>query len=275
MLIASSNVLREAYLLPAIDIFQDIEQKTRKTVILPKPDRVDVSSEPIEVDTPKLSRQSIQGYMRDDQAQVSSRDLGVERHSDTCMKLRKPVKPPNSTFSDAKDYAYWARRLERLHGERQFHELAEFLGGPWNSETKNRSSQRREGPEDEIGEGLITTYDFSPTERFRKHEIRSFKQVKSEACSPFTLEQSGRLVFLRGHQSARWLSHICGHYNVDPEFLRKHIEFTSVRNRWRNFERPAWSPISSNIIHTTITVVGHRHSGLDPLNPKDREKVHT
>lgn len=195
--------------------------------------------------------------------------------SDSFVELRKLIRTPNSSFSDAQDYADSVRRLERVRGERHLRELAEFLTGPWNPETRNRSSQRRNGLEDSIGDGLITSYDFSPTETLRKHDIRSFGQLESEACGPFSPEQSGRLIFLRGHQHAHWLSHICGHYEVHYEFLRRHIEFPLVKNPWRNFERPALPPISPNIIRTTITVVGHRHSGLDPLDPEDREKVRT
>lgn len=189
------------------------------------------------------------------------------------VELRKLTKTFNSSFSDAQDYADTARRLERVHGERHFRELAEFLSGPWSSEAKKRGSQRRDGSEDSIGDGLITSYDSSPTEQLRKHEIKSFGQLESEACNSFTPEQNGRLIFLRGHQHAHWLNHICAHYDVHYEFLRRHIEFPTVQNRWKNFERPALAPISPNILRTTITVVGHRLSGLDPLNPGDREKV--
>jgi hypothetical protein len=75
----------------------------------------------------------------------------------------------------------------------------------------------------------------------------------------------GRLVFMRGYMSARWINTIGARYVVDPEFFCRHLDFRPRDDPSSTFSTPALPSSSWHLIELPVMAIGTRMAPKGPV----------
>jgi hypothetical protein len=115
-------------------------------------------------------------------------------------------------------------------------------------------------PEGDVPE-YVTVHDLS-LEEGHPDKILHYKSPEKfgRDCTGKQQQHSpSLLVFLRGHPSPEWLRTIGYVCNLDPEFLRQHLEFRWTDKEKTFYTSPGLPSSSSNIIRLRVpNIVTHK-----------------
>jgi len=79
-----------------------------------------------------------------------------------------------------------------------------------------------------------------------------------------------RLIFLRGFASSQWLRKVGWYYAVDPEFFRRHLDF-SLFSRQRWFSSPSLPSTTMSIMQLRITTLARQEPGVENVDTARRD----
>jgi hypothetical protein len=74
---------------------------------------------------------------------------------------------------------------------------------------------------------FLTLHRFNRRGDDRIMHFNSLKQFDALTTNEQENDSSSQLVYLSGYPSARWLCRIGSHYDIDPEFFYRHLDFPS------------------------------------------------
>jgi hypothetical protein len=104
----------------------------------------------------------------------------------------------------------------------------------------------------------VVVHDWTKTGRKREtYDGETGLQLLVQLAPP--ANESGRLVFLRGHTSRDWLLQLGAQYRIDPEYFRRHLDFLQPREF---HDLPTLPSSSRNIIKLRITTICTREMVL-------------
>ena len=86
---------------------------------------------------------------------------------------------------------------------------------------------------------------------------------------------AGKLLFLRGNASPKWLNHIGAKYRVDPEFFYRHRDFAATTGRPDYFSLPSLPSTNRNMLRLRVTTIGARKTrgGNCPVSQKELDAL--
>ena len=73
-------------------------------------------------------------------------------------------------------------------------------------------------------------------------------------------KDSGQILLLRGCPSPDWIMAVGGKYRLDPEFIRRHLDFFIAMPARSAFSFPALASSSSNIVSLTTSTILYKDS---------------
>ena len=88
--------------------------------------------------------------------------------------------------------------------------------------------------------------------------MRTLESLKDAVSEPAGNDTTGTLIFLCGHQPAKWLNIIGARYNVDYEFYRRHLDFDSIAGRGRLFTDSTLPSNNTQMLQLYATTLGER-----------------
>jgi hypothetical protein len=140
-----------------------------------------------------------------------------------------------------------------------YERLAKYLQEPYESRVYSNLRDFQPAPKDNEAD-FATLVDLNPNTRDRVTHLQDVLHFESimdlQACD----DRSGRILFLKGLPSPKWLNSIGSMCQVDPEFFQRHLEFRSTVGRPDYFPYPSLPSSSSNIINLQLTTIGSRET---------------
>lgn len=76
-----------------------------------------------------------------------------------------------------------------------------------------------------------------------------------QPSDPQELDQSAKIIFLRGQPSAEWLRHLGADYHIDPEFFQRHLDFLATAGREDHFVLPSLPSASDSVIQLSYFTI--------------------
>ena len=89
-------------------------------------------------------------------------------------------------------------------------------------------------------------------------------QFEDLRLHPQPPKSKGQLLFLRGYLLPAWIGNIGSQFGVDPEFIRRHLEFLVVSDQRRVFSLPSLTSTTDNIIQLCVNTIIVRDHSLAP-----------
>ncbi|KAK3935811.1 hypothetical protein QBC46DRAFT_461874 [Diplogelasinospora grovesii] len=133
--------------------------------------------------------------------------------------------------------------------------LADFLNFPYDAKLEDDTLV--EYPADSDDERYVIIDRYFSDEKMRRTEPGSFDDLKFLLEDPNQIH-TGTLIFLRGHQPARWLNLIGATFSVDPEFYRRHLNFGQAPGGTESFSDSSLPSGHSHMIQISIATLGLR-----------------
>ncbi|KAH8906182.1 hypothetical protein BR93DRAFT_928786 [Coniochaeta sp. PMI_546] len=206
---------------------------------------------------------------------MHSRGQQSRHHSDTSSR----VKSTHGSIA-APDQAY-ARKVQahaQLSTESCFYsfldyaDLSDYLNAPYYPNFKEEvpPSYLHDDPEEEAFV-VITTY--SNDGSANRTEVATFEELTPTLDGISSHDHKGTLVFLRGHQPAKVLNTVGAHYNVDPEFYRRHLDFRESSGRNECFSDVTLPSSGSHMIQLWTTTLGTRSTHPESSFREDHENL--
>lgn len=97
----------------------------------------------------------------------------------------------------------------------------------------------------------------------------SSNQIDDLRSYPQPPKSTGQLLFLRGYLLPAWIGTIGSRFGVDPEFIRRHLEFFVVSDQRRVFSVPSLASKTDNIIQLCVNTILVRDHSLAPIGSEE------
>jgi hypothetical protein len=130
---------------------------------------------------------------------------------------------------------YSSRRKEQtIYPGDNFRQLAKLFEGTHNLHMLNGTQH---SPAD-----FVVIHSYERGREKQQFEIQDDTNQLDTIPLPLSQPQSANIVFMRGFPSAQWLKTIGVHYCVDPEFFRRHLDFSQSSRGYEVSHLPSSGP---------------------------------
>lgn len=118
---------------------------------------------------------------------------------------------------------------DSLYPGKHYSSLARLLISPYQSFGEEGKVRIAEGSTD-----FIQFYDLDTNKQHCKIPIPSVQSL-DEYDDETRNKSAGRLLFMQGYPSPRWLNHIGSKFDIDPEFFFRHLQFEPSQRALTHF----------------------------------------
>ena len=102
---------------------------------------------------------------------------------------------------------------------------------------------------------------------FKADDLESLREV------PKPGKDCGQVLMLRGCPSSDWIKTIGGKYRLDPEFIRRHLDFFATMTSRAAFSLPSVTSSYSNIVRLTVSTIVSLYPPLSRLGGLDIQRL--
>ena len=144
-------------------------------------------------------------------------------------------------------------RLRHYHTGLNYRALAKFL------EREPQPVSPTQGRTDSHDFLVIRTFARERGERstrtYTANDVHRFEQAPSE-------KNISKVIFMRGLASRAWLNALGNHYRLDPEFFRRHLEFTPSIDY---HDLPSVPSVSRRMVTIRVSTIFRRRTALPQI----------
>ena len=134
-----------------------------------------------------------------------------------------------------------------------FENLATYLNQPYDTRAPNFMRAQDDNDLQKAFK-FVSIYDLDPSKERKPQHIDSILDFEVEATKLIENSSHCHLIFMRSHPSPEWLLSISAKYQVDPEYLQRHLDFWLGQPEC--FPLPSLPSTMAPMVRLNITTIG-------------------
>ncbi|KAF2117000.1 hypothetical protein BDV96DRAFT_17233 [Lophiotrema nucula] len=164
-----------------------------------------------------------------------------------------------ATLQDSREYAKRLSEYSKLNpgvslfAGGHFENLATYLNQPYDTRAPNFMRTQDDNDMQKAFK-FVSIYDLDPSKERKPRHFDSVPDFEVEAVKLTENSSHGHLIFMRGHPSPEWLLSISTRYQIDPEYLQRHLDFWMGQPEC--FPLPSLPSTMASMVRLKITTIG-------------------